>query len=233
MLLEHLEHSAKYLLLCSAEESNSYKFGTTLGWENVDRAEQTKGENMVYFKFYFTADTQFSKVLNALEPESHFMQSVHTFHLCHRLPWEWSNLWLHYAWITLNNTRFPLIWCNMSLFYTVWLINTSVCVVCFQTIFTGIMLKHVLFHILKPPPPISLHIIHPDSQFQIQNTSFWISSMGYQFYLQFRMECTCFKRKRWNAAWESNFNLAQSEAVFRQTKFAVKGIVGVGYSHCL
>lgn len=49
---------------------------------NVDRAEQPKGENMVYFKDYFTADTQFSKVANALETESHFMQSVHTFHLC-------------------------------------------------------------------------------------------------------------------------------------------------------
>ncbi len=49
---------------------------------NVDRAEQPKGENMVYFKDYFTADTQFSKVANALETESHFMHSVHTFHLC-------------------------------------------------------------------------------------------------------------------------------------------------------
>ncbi len=222
MFLEQLEHSAEYLLLCSAEERKSYKFGTTLGWGNVDRAEQTNGENMVYFKDYFTADTQFSKVSNALEPESHFMQSVHTFHLCHRLPCEWSNLWLHYAWITLNNTRFPLIWCNMSLFYTVWLINTSVCVVCFQTIFTGIILKHVPPHI-SPYNPSRFSV--PDSEYEFPNLIYGISVI-------FTVS-NAFKSKRWNAAWESNFNLAQSEAVFRQTKFAVKGIVGVGYSHCL
>ncbi len=29
-------HYSKYLLLCSAEERNSYRFGTTLGWVNDD-----------------------------------------------------------------------------------------------------------------------------------------------------------------------------------------------------
>ncbi len=28
------QHSSKYLLLCSTEERNSYRFGTTWGWEN-------------------------------------------------------------------------------------------------------------------------------------------------------------------------------------------------------
>ncbi len=30
-------HFSKYLLLCSAEERCSYRFGTSLGWENDDR----------------------------------------------------------------------------------------------------------------------------------------------------------------------------------------------------
>ncbi len=31
------QHSSKYRLLCSAEEINSYRFGTTWGWVNDDR----------------------------------------------------------------------------------------------------------------------------------------------------------------------------------------------------
>jgi len=31
------QHSSKYLLLCSIEGGNSYRFGTTWGWENNDR----------------------------------------------------------------------------------------------------------------------------------------------------------------------------------------------------
>jgi len=31
------EHSSEYLLLCSTEERNTYRFGTTWGWINYDR----------------------------------------------------------------------------------------------------------------------------------------------------------------------------------------------------
>jgi len=30
--LSSYQHSSKYLLLCSAEDRNSYRFGTTWGW---------------------------------------------------------------------------------------------------------------------------------------------------------------------------------------------------------
>jgi len=35
--LFNCQHSSKYLLLCSTEERNSYRFGTTWGWVNDDR----------------------------------------------------------------------------------------------------------------------------------------------------------------------------------------------------